>query len=229
MRVVVRTSSTHSELAGARERAGRRCALSARLRLPCFSGDRVRARNDRVSHSAIMPRISFLQDGEFQPADPDIRIGVCEQPLLTLCSVLRYHKSWRKLRGKEEGTMDASFFFVLGGFLGILSAIRGHIVYSSIRDSFPPQFQDDLSSRYAFGVYALEHSTPLPLQASYVKSLGGGCAGFLCVSLGFFVSGNIPSGCLSLLFFFAVAYSTMKSWKAYKENCSRAESRQAKE
>jgi hypothetical protein len=52
------------------------------------------------------------------------------------------------------------------------------------------------SSRYAFSVYALAHSTPLPLQAEYMKSLGCGSACLFCVSLGFFISGNIPFGCL---------------------------------
>ena len=120
-------------------------------------------------------------------------------------------------------------FFVLAGFLGIWGAIRGHIVYCSIRDSFLPQFQDDLSSRYAFSVYALSHSTPLPLQAEYMKPQGCGCAFFLCVSLGFFILGNIPLGCLCLLGFSAIAFGAMKDWKTYKEYCSRAKSQQTRE
>ena len=120
-------------------------------------------------------------------------------------------------------------FFALAAFLGIWGAIRGHIVYCLIRDTFPPQFQDDLSSRFAIYVYALSHSTPLPLQAEYLKSLACGSASLFCVALGFLISGNIPFGSLWLLGFFAVAFSTVKSWTTYKANCSRAESQQTNE
>ena len=120
-------------------------------------------------------------------------------------------------------------FFVLGGFIGLWGVIRNHIVYLKIRHTFPPQFQDDLSSKFAFGVYAVSHSTPLPLQTEYLKSKGWGCVSFLSVSLGFFIQGNIPLGCLFLLMLSVLAYSTMKDWKEYKENCRRAESQQIKE
>jgi hypothetical protein len=129
---------------------------------------------------------------------------------------------------KKERPLNA-VFFVLAVFLGIWAAIRYHIVYCKIRDTFPPQFQDDLPSRYAFPVYALSHSTPLPLQAEYMKSLGCACACFFCVSLAFFASGNIPFGILCLLASFAITFSTMKSWKTYKENSRRAEAQQTKD
>jgi hypothetical protein len=115
-------------------------------------------------------------------------------------------------------------FFVMGAMAMIWSAIRYHFVYRSIVDSFAPQFQDELSSRYAFPVFALSAPTPLTLQAEYVKSLWGSCAAFLCVSLGFFASRNVVVGCFLLAGFFLAVFHTLKSWKIYRENCSRVES-----
>jgi hypothetical protein len=120
-------------------------------------------------------------------------------------------------------------FFVLGGFIGLWAGIRNHIVYLKIRHTFPPQFQDDLSSKFAFGVYAVSHSTPLPLQTEYLKSKAWACVSFLSVSLGFFILGNIRFGCVCLLAFIVIAYSTMKDWKTYKENGIRAQSQQVEE
>lgn len=121
----------------------------------------------------------------------------------------------------EEGRM-AAVFFVAGAIALIWSAVRYEIVYRSLVDSFPAQFQDDLTSRYAFPVLALSPSTPLPLQADYMKALWGSCVGCLCISLGFFAFGNVPFGCLLLLGFIWAVFSTMKSWKTYKENCNRS-------
>ena len=113
--------------------------------------------------------------------------------------------------------------FVVGcGIATIWSLVRSQIVYNSIIDSFPPQFQDPLTSRYAFHVLALSPPTPLELQAEYVKSLWGGCVAFLCISLCFFSLQQLIIGCLGLVVFFASVFSTIKSWKTYKENCNRA-------
>jgi len=53
------------------------------------------------------------------------------------------------------------------------SAVRYQFAYNSVVDTLPPQIQDDLTSRYAFPVYVLEHSTPLHVQAEYMKSIWG--------------------------------------------------------
>jgi hypothetical protein len=115
-------------------------------------------------------------------------------------------------------------FFVMGAMAMIWSTIRYHFVYRSIVDSFAPQFQDELSARYAFSVFALDAPTPLPLQAEYMKSLWGGCTAFLCVSLGFFASRNVIFGSFLLVGFCWATFHTIQSWKIYKENCRRAES-----
>jgi TRAP-type C4-dicarboxylate transport system permease small subunit len=120
-------------------------------------------------------------------------------------------------------------FVVLAGLAGIWSGIKSQIVYNSIVDSFPPQFQDPLASRYAFSVLALSHTTPLSLQAEYVSSQIGGCVVFLCISLAFFSIHQLIIGCLILIALFAQVWSTIKSRKTYKENCDRAQARGNKE
>lgn len=114
----------------------------------------------------------------------------------------------------------AVVFFVVGGIALLLSGVRYQVVYRSLVDSFPPQFQDDLTSRYAFPVLALSPSTPLTLQSDYMTALWGSCVGLLCISLGFFASQNVLFGGLCLLGHCWAVFSTMKSWKTYKENCN---------
>jgi hypothetical protein len=88
-------------------------------------------------------------------------------------------------------------------------------------DSFPSQFQDDPTSRYAFPVLALQPSTPLPLQAEYVKASWGGCVAVLCVSLCFFSIQEPIVGCVVLVVFFASVFLAIKGWRTYQENCNR--------
>jgi hypothetical protein len=66
-------------------------------------------------------------------------------------------------------------FAIASAIAAIWSMVKYQIVYNSLIGSFPPQFQDPLTSRYAFPVLALSPSTPLSLQADYVKSLWGFC------------------------------------------------------
>jgi len=120
----------------------------------------------------------------------------------------------------------AAVFFVISAITAIWSAVKYQIIYNSIVDSFPPQFRDELSSRYAFPVLVLSPTTPLPLQAEYVKSMWGSCVFFFCVSLGSFASRNVVFGGLFLLVFVGAVFKTIKSRKTYQENCNRAESRQ---
>src|SRR5882757_10059252 len=95
--------------------------------------------------------------------------------------------------------------FVVGAVMAMIwSAAKYLIVYGSVIDSLPPQ----LPSRYAFPAYALSPSTPLALQAEYVKSLWGGSVAFLCVSLCFFSLQEIGAGCAAFaVFCWHVVYS----------------------
>jgi hypothetical protein len=115
----------------------------------------------------------------------------------------------------------APLFFAIGAIAAIWSAVKSQVLYRKLVDSFPPQFQDELTSRYAFSVFALSSSTPLPLQAEYMKCQYAGCGCFLCISLGIFFLGNVVLGSFVLLGFVFSAFSTFKSWKIYQENCNR--------
>ena len=48
-----------------------------------------------------------------------------------------------------------------------------------------------------------------------------GCVCMLCVALGFFALPNVVWGCFVLVGFFWAVFSTVKSWKTYKDNCNR--------
>ena len=103
----------------------------------------------------------------------------------------------------------------------IWGMIRYQIVYNTLRDTFPPQFKDNLTERYAFPVLVLYPPTPPSLQADYIKALIAGCIAFLCASLSSFCFGQVLLGCLCLLAFFMNVSETIKAWKAYRENRNR--------
>jgi len=119
----------------------------------------------------------------------------------------------------------AALFVVGCGIALIWTVVKYQIVYCALKDSLPPQ----LPARFAFPVYVLSPSTPLPLQAEYVKSLWGGCVAFLCVSLCFFSLGELAVGCVSLVVFAASVVSAFRAWKTYTENCNRAVAQDEKE
>lgn len=116
----------------------------------------------------------------------------------------------------------APLFFGIGAIAAIWSAVRSQVIFRQLIDSFAPQFQDDLTARYAFHAYALSPSTPLPLQAEYIKVLYGGCVCALCISLGFFSLGNVVFGCFVLLGFVIGVFMTFNSWRTYRANCDRS-------
>jgi hypothetical protein len=115
----------------------------------------------------------------------------------------------------------AVVFFVLAGMLLFWSGIKLHVIYLSIVDSFPPQFQDEFYGRYAFSVLVLSSPTPLPVQEEYMKASLTSVVGFLCISLGFFVAGNIVFGCFTLGGVIFGGFTMMRSWKTYRNNRER--------
>lgn len=116
-------------------------------------------------------------------------------------------------------------FFVITAIAAIWSAVKSEVIHRELVDSFPPQFQDALMSRYALHAYALAPSTPLAVQSEYMKILYGGCAAALSGLLGFFAAENPAFGCLVLIGFFWACYQTFKSWKIYQTNCALADDR----
>jgi hypothetical protein len=103
------------------------------------------------------------------------------------------------------------------------------MVYHAVIDSFPPQFQDPLMSRYAFPVLAMSHITPLPLQMEYVRSQIGGRVTFVSISMAFFSIHQWIIGCVILILCSVGIWSTFGSWKTYKANYDRAEAQGDKE
>ena len=95
-------------------------------------------------------------------------------------------------------------------------------VRSELVDSFPPEFQDEVASRFALRHYALRPSTPLRLQADYVASLIGGCL------MGFFLlllvlsAGDARASWVFLAVLLIGIASTVKPVRTYLKNRSRA-------
>ena len=115
----------------------------------------------------------------------------------------------------------AAVFGIMCAIAFIWSGVRYQIVYSSVIDSFPPQFRDPEASRYAFPVLVLSPPIPLSLQADYLKSLSGGCVAFLCLSLCFFSLNQPIVGCVVFAVFLASIFYAVKSWRIYQQNRDR--------
>jgi hypothetical protein len=134
----------------------------------------------------------------------------------------------RREHWQSEQDMTA-VFAVMAAIAVIFSGIKYEITRRALINSLPPQFQGYGESRYAVDVYALEPSTPLPLQAEHMKALWGGCAALLCAALSFLAAGNPPFGGLVLIGFVIAVVSTIRSLRRYRENCKRAEGQQSRE
>src|SRR6266567_1118428 len=120
-------------------------------------------------------------------------------------------------------------FVVLTGIAAIWSIVTYQRVYNATIELLPPQFQDSESSRYAFPAFALSSWVPLPLQKDCVMSSIGFCVMTLCVALSLFAFYQWIFGCLASISFVVSVFSTLKSWKTYKDNCNRALARSSEE
>lgn len=100
----------------------------------------------------------------------------------------------------------------------VWSIVKYQTAYVAVMDLLPPQFQDGLNSRYAFPEYALRPSTPLALQAEYVKSQVGFCVAAVGCSLLCFLYEKTALGLIVLAMSFWFTALTIKSWKTYKAN-----------
>jgi hypothetical protein len=113
------------------------------------------------------------------------------------------------------------FFGAICALAAIWSALKYFEVQSVVSDTLPLQFRDGLNSRYAIPIYALEPSTPLAVQAEYVKSLAGGSVALTCFALACLFAGQMPGVLLASMGAVAVTISAIKSWKTYRQNCGR--------
>ena len=117
----------------------------------------------------------------------------------------------------------ASLFAIVGCVAFVGSVIADQKVQNALIDTLPPQFQDPLNSRYAFDVYVLSPSTPLALQADYIKSLMGFCVAVFCFALfSIFFFEQAWARWLPSVLPFVMTASTIKSWRAYKANRNRS-------
>jgi hypothetical protein len=113
------------------------------------------------------------------------------------------------------------FLAIATAFAILWSAFKYQTTYVALIDSLPLQFRDGLNSRYAFPEYVLHPSTPLALQAEYVKSQIGFCFATLGLSLLCFLHEKNAVGLILLAMFFGFSALTIKSWKTYQGNLNR--------
>ncbi|MDH2348489.1 hypothetical protein QCM77_41455 [Bradyrhizobium sp. SSUT18] len=113
----------------------------------------------------------------------------------------------------------AAVFGVLCAVAMIWAAVKYFAIRSALLDKLPLQFRDELSSRYAIPIYALEPSTPLPLQADYVTLMAVGSVAMICFALACLLAGQMAGALLAGLGSVAVIASTIKSWWTYRDNC----------
>jgi hypothetical protein len=103
----------------------------------------------------------------------------------------------------------------------VWTIVKYQTAYAALIESLPPQFQDGLSSKFAFPEYVLRPSTPLPLQAEYVKSQIGSCFAALGISLLCLLYEKLLVGSIALVVFFSFTVLTIKSWKTHQSNSKR--------
>jgi hypothetical protein len=114
------------------------------------------------------------------------------------------------------------FFAIVGSATFVYTVIVSQKAHNALIELLPPQFQDPLNSRYAVDVYALSSSTPLALQADYIKSLIGFWFAVLCLALFcIFFFDQAWARWLPSVVFVVMTASTIKTWKKYKANCNR--------
>jgi hypothetical protein len=112
---------------------------------------------------------------------------------------------------------------IFGGVLALIwSVLLRRQVHDALVDSLPPMFHEYPYDQYVADEFAPKPSTPLAVQADYLRSLIGGCLFALCISLSWFIGGNVFAGCFFLLALIGTAIVTFRAWKAYKANCNRA-------
>jgi hypothetical protein len=98
------------------------------------------------------------------------------------------------------------------------SAFKYFSAFSALEDSFPPEWRDSITARFALASVALNPSTPLPIQADYVASLAGGCLAVLFITLLAFSVGETRGGWLFFAIFAVCVASTIKSAMKYFRN-----------
>jgi hypothetical protein len=102
------------------------------------------------------------------------------------------------------------------------TAFNYYSVSSALKESMPPGWRDSITERFAIDSFALNPSTPLPIQADYIASLVGGCLTVLFTALLVFSVGETTGGWLFLAILVVCVASTAKSAMTYWKNRTRA-------
>lgn len=113
--------------------------------------------------------------------------------------------------------MTTVFAFAIFAAL-IWSGFKYYAVYVALVDTFPPEWRDSLTARFALSQAALSPSTPLVVQADYVASEIGGCLVTFLLSLLLFSVGEARGGWLLAAIFLLIIASTIRSARKYWEN-----------
>jgi hypothetical protein len=115
-------------------------------------------------------------------------------------------------------------FILIVGCASALAFLWAAFLFQKVRyamiNKIPLEFQDPDLGYSAYPEFALRPSTPLPLQADYLKCQMLFCFAFLGFSLCCFLLNNVIAGSLSLAFFLILAVTAIKSRKIYKANCN---------
>jgi hypothetical protein len=119
----------------------------------------------------------------------------------------------------ERGVVGVLVF--AGALATIWSIFKHQTAYATLISSMPPEFQRGDISRHAFGVIVLSPSTPSELQWDYVTSQAGLCFAALCFALACYFAGRTDGAVLLSLGSLVGAYSTIRSWTAYRRNRNR--------
>jgi hypothetical protein len=112
----------------------------------------------------------------------------------------------------------AAVFGVMCAVAMSWAVVKYFAIRSALLEKLPLQFQDDLSSRHAIPIYALEPSTPLAVQADYVTLLAVGSVAMICFALACWLAGQMAGALLAALGSVAIIASTIKSWWTYRDN-----------
>jgi hypothetical protein len=90
--------------------------------------------------------------------------------------------------------------------------------HRAVIKNYPSEFRGNMTERFVLSEIGMDSSTPLPVQANYMKSMWAGTAAMLFFALTLFSIDQSFGGWLGMIFFLIVAASTVKSWMTYQKN-----------
>lgn len=113
--------------------------------------------------------------------------------------------------------MNLLVLLLLSGVAAFFAAIYLFVVsLAEARPFFPPGFQHDPSSRYAFDTFIWEHSVPASARRKYFLALVCASAAMGCIALLMALHGSWLSAALFGLIFLFMAGVTLSRWVKYR-------------